>query len=469
MEVEEDEVIRQDAEMQESEDESEDEDAAHGVVPAEMTLLQALDPALGEDDDYNRPQMPTNFSSFSITITEGLHNLTDGGELPLCRRTHLSASKGVTLAAYAQPRPRDSLVPTHGGGRLRYMADSTGSTMSGIVMTGINIQCVILTSSAVLFDQCELRTSHGYNDVSVLFIEKAGHATITSSILGGVTVEDQASQAVVVDGVGAEAVIVNSLLENCYGSTVIVCDNATARLSSCHMRDSYAALSVYDDTVSIGPHLIDARIELLNCTVQCVNDMWRDNCAARNFVEENTTFLEYEFKELAALDIDGRQDRVVEPKMRWDKDRNTWKHAGMTKHTRQRLSKYYEEYRINGTVDPRKMYHQVSNTEGRRSWESSEEIDSEKANDKLIDYDAWQDSSSNGGSVLSTPRKKQQGTHISVDTRYRSRESGKISLAHRYKSQHGHPGNPPVPKNKFSGGIEKARGARKGRHTYKHN
>jgi len=152
MEVEEDEVIRQDAEMQESEDESEDEDAAHGVVPAEMTLLQALDPALGEDDDYNRPQMPTNFSSFSITITEGLHNLTDGGELPLCRRTHLSASKGVTLAAYAQPRPRDSLVPTHGGGRLRYMADSTGSTMSGIVMTGINIQCVILTSSAVLVE-----------------------------------------------------------------------------------------------------------------------------------------------------------------------------------------------------------------------------------------------------------------------------------------------------------------------------
>jgi len=58
-----------------------DEDAAHGVVPAEMTLLQALAPALGEEDDFDRPRMETNFSSFSITITEGHHNLTDGGEV----------------------------------------------------------------------------------------------------------------------------------------------------------------------------------------------------------------------------------------------------------------------------------------------------------------------------------------------------------------------------------------------------
>ena len=38
----------------------------------------------------------------------------------------------------------------------------------------------------------------------------------------------------------------------------------------------------------------------------------------------------------------------------------------------------------------------------------------------------------------------------------------------RYKSALGHPGYPPVPKNKFFGGIEKPRVARKGRHTYRH-
>ena len=76
---------------------------------------------------------------------------------------------------------------------------------------------------------------------------------------------------------------------------------------------------------------------------------------ASQFVEVNSTFDDYEFKELADLDVDGRADRVVVPKMRWDHDRNTWKHMGMTKETRQRLRNYYEMHRKNGTVDPQKV------------------------------------------------------------------------------------------------------------------
>jgi hypothetical protein len=35
----------------------------------------------------------------------------------------------------------------------------------------------------------------------------------------------------------------------------------------------------------------------------------------------NTTYEEYEFKELAEHDFDGREGRIVVPKMRWDSDR----------------------------------------------------------------------------------------------------------------------------------------------------
>ena len=42
-------------------------------------------------------------------------------------------------------------------------------------------------------------------------------------------------------------------------------------------------------------------VPLFSCFVFL--EMWRDDCTARNFVEHNTTFLQYEFKELAELDI----------------------------------------------------------------------------------------------------------------------------------------------------------------------
>jgi hypothetical protein len=332
-----------------------DDDVGQCVVPVQGTLIEALYPALGEDDDYDFPRMPTNLSSFTITVTEGKHNLTEHGELPLCKRVHIVASKGVRLAAYAHPRPQlpDCMFPTHGGGRLRFMAGATGSTLTGIHMTSINIQCLIIASSAVLFDSCQLRTCHGDNDVSVMWIDDGGHATITASTLGGVTIEDEASQAVVVDS-NADAVIVDSILEYCYGSTVTVCENGTARLRSVEMRDSFSAFSVFDDTTSDKP--VNARIEAYNCSVQCIAGMWRDHCEAEHFVEINTTTSTYAFKELAAHDIDNREKRVIIPKMRWDPDRNTWKHAGMTKQRRQYLNEYYENHRINGTVDPRKVY-----------------------------------------------------------------------------------------------------------------
>jgi hypothetical protein len=344
------------------------------VVPAEETLLDALEPALGEEDDQNRPRVAAAASSFSITITEGKHNLTDAGELALCRRVHLVAAQGVTLAASAQPRPSNSLIPTVGGGRFRFMAGSTGSTMSGVMMISANIQCAIISSAAVLFDSCELRTSKGDEDASCIFIRDAGHATITSSTLGGVTVSDQASQAVVVDGTGAEAVLADTLLENCYGSTVIVCNNGTVRLSACQMRDSFAAFSVSDyDTVSTASSDVPARIEAFNCTVQCVAGMWRDDVRASFFLEVNTSHEMYAFKELAEHDVDGRLNRTIQAKMSWDPERNAWRHSGMTRFRREQLHAYYERYRINGTVDPRAEYRQMRREQGRRSWESSDE------------------------------------------------------------------------------------------------
>lgn len=353
---------------------SEDDGGQHIVVPTEGTLPEALQAVLGEDDDQNCPRKPLAASSLSITITEGKHNLTEAGELALCRRLQLAASPGVTIAAYAQPRQDNSMVPAVGGGRFRFMAGSTGSTMSGISMIASNIQCAIIVSAAVLFDSCELRTSNGEEDVSVLFIRDAGHATITSSVLGGVTLADQASQAVVVDGTGAEAVVVNTLLHNCYGSTVIVCNNGTARLSSCEMRDSFAAFAVSDyDTVSTASNDVPARVEAFNCTVQCVAGMWRDDVKASHFRELNTSYEAYAFRELAAHDIDGRRNRTVQPKLSWDLERNTWKHTGMTKHRRQHLQGYYEKYRTNGTVDPLKVYREVQRDLGKRSWESSDE------------------------------------------------------------------------------------------------
>ena len=363
---------------------SENDECGHAVVPAEATLLDALEPALGEEDDQDHPRVPSAASSFSITVTEGKHNLTEAGELALCRRLHLAASRGVTIAAYAQPPPSHSMCPIVGGGRFRFMAGSTGSTMSGISMMAANIQCAIISSAAVLFDNCELRTSNGEMDISVLFIRDAGHATITSSVLGGVTTTDQASQAVVVDGMGAEAVVVNTLLENCYGSTVIVCNNGTARLNSCQMRDSFAALSVSDyDMVSTAPTDVPARIDAFNCTVQCVAGMWRDDVRASHFVDINTTYETYAFKELVAHDIDGRRNRTVEAKLTWDKERNTWRHAGMTKFRRLHLQDHYEKYRINGTVDPQKVYKEVQRDLGKRPWESSEE--SAQGNDDSSD------------------------------------------------------------------------------------
>jgi len=294
-----------------------DGDVGQFVVPAQGPLLEALHPARGEDDDHDLPRVESNCSSFSITIMHGAHNLTTAGEVALCRRVQLAASKGVTLAAYAQPPPRGELFPSHGGGRLHFMEGATGSTLTGIQMTAVHLQCAIICSSAVFFDRCELRTSHGNSDVSVLFVHEGGHATIASSVLGGVTVQDQASQAVVVHGSGAEAVLANSVLENCYGSTVIVCNNASARLSTCHLRDSYAACAVLDDNVPLGETVLEARIEVYACVVQCAVGMWRDDCRPKSFLEVNTTYSEYEFKELAELDIDGREGRIVLPKMRW--------------------------------------------------------------------------------------------------------------------------------------------------------
>ncbi len=103
-------------------DESDDDDVgAVVVVPAQATLLEALHPARGEDDDYDLPRVAVASASLSITVTHGAHNLTDAGELALCRRVQLAASPGVTLAAYAQPPPRGEIFPEYGGGRLHFM------------------------------------------------------------------------------------------------------------------------------------------------------------------------------------------------------------------------------------------------------------------------------------------------------------------------------------------------------------
>jgi len=103
-------------------DGSEDDDVgAVVVVPAQATLLEALHPARGEDDDYDVPRVAAASASLSITVTHGAHNLTDAGELALCRRVQLAASPGVTLAAYAQPPPRGEIFPEVGGGRLHFM------------------------------------------------------------------------------------------------------------------------------------------------------------------------------------------------------------------------------------------------------------------------------------------------------------------------------------------------------------
>eukprot|EP00802_Teleaulax_amphioxeia_P016654 Tamp_16778.p1 GENE.Tamp_16778~~Tamp_16778.p1 ORF type:complete len:458 (+),score=84.75 Tamp_16778:26-1375(+) len=447
-------------------DGSEDDDVgAVVVVPAQATLLEALHPARGEDDDYDVPRVAAASASLSITVTHGAHNLTDAGELALCRRVQLAASPGVTLAAYAQPPPRGEIFPEVGGGRLHFMEGSTGSTLSGIQMTSVNLQCAIICSSAVLFDRCELRTWNGNSDVSVLFIDKAGHATITSSVLGGVTVHDTASQAVVVYGSGAEAVIAHSVLENCYASTIIVCNNATARLSACTLRDSYAGCAILDDNVPLGSTVLEAGLDMYNIVVQCAGGLWRDDCRPKRFLEVNTTYEEYEFKELAEHDFDGREGRIVVPKMRWDSDRNAWNYAGMTKETRQRYRQYYETFRPKDTVDPRQLYAQVRKELGKRSWESSSEEGNEQ-NNKLVDLDAWQDSSSNGGEMVARQR-RQQGVQMKTDMRHRSKIAG--SLAERYASAHGHPGNPPVPKNKYFSGVTKSRSVRKGRRSYKHH
>ena len=101
-----------------------DDEMGQVVVPAEGTLIEALNPVLGEQDDYDRPRCASQYSALSITVTEGLHNLTRLGEVPLCRRVHLAALPGAKLAAYARPRPISSFVPIQGGGRLRFMAVS---------------------------------------------------------------------------------------------------------------------------------------------------------------------------------------------------------------------------------------------------------------------------------------------------------------------------------------------------------
>ena len=55
----------------------------------------------------------------------------------------------------------------------------------------------------------------------------------------------------------------------------------------------------------------------------------------------------------------------------------------MTKFRRRHLQDHYEKYRINGTVDPQKVYKEVQRDLGKRSWESSEE--SAQGNDDSSD------------------------------------------------------------------------------------
>ena len=398
------------------------------VVPAEATLLEALAPAMGEFDDFNHPLSPACFTCVSITITGGVYNLTEAGEVPLCRRVHLAAATGVQLLAYALPRPQHSFAPTHGGGRLRFMEGATGSTLSGVVMHSRQIQCAIISAAAVLFDGCELRVDHGDEDCSVLWIADTGHATVTRCDLGGMTPEEPASQAIVIDGPAAEAVIVNSVLENCWGSTVALCNNGTARMSACWLRDSFSAFAVVDESVHEGPRVGAARIELYHSTVQCVTDLWRDECSAAHFVERNTSILPYAFKDLAAHDIDGRENRTIEPKMKWDPDRSAFRYAGMTSQRRYYLKNYYETHRINGTVDPLQVYADVTRKKGLRPWESSEEHEDEnrgadQGSRALVDLErnAYQDSSEDETALR---RKQRTGRKISVDTRHRSALSG---------------------------------------------
>ncbi len=86
----------------------------------------------------------------NVFVKKGIHNLTTHGDVEVDWEVHLMGESGTVVAGWAEPT-FTSPVPSNGGGRWRLTAGATGSTFRRLRWRCFNAQCVIVASSAVLF------------------------------------------------------------------------------------------------------------------------------------------------------------------------------------------------------------------------------------------------------------------------------------------------------------------------------
>lgn len=172
------------------------EDDTKGLTVAEVDALNQANvvvpsqrcPSLA---DVLRAESPDDASQVGegggiVFLRKGLHNITAGGEIEFQQPLHIAGQNGAQIVAAAQPRPKGSLYPVVGGGRLRLSSVALGSTFSGLTWLNDNVHCVVLERSAALFEACELRCAAGAY-VSCIWAAGGSHVSLsrcTVSVLG---------------------------------------------------------------------------------------------------------------------------------------------------------------------------------------------------------------------------------------------------------------------------------------------